>query len=117
MHEGNQGPDFAILRCVDWLQRRGEPVNVELWEGIYEIARTAKRASVRLRARQIIADRIDPVPRAPALQIDTGPVTLTWAPSPSPTPLEPFRPRSTPPSPLDALEPPSSSATDVLANL
>jgi hypothetical protein len=114
----NRSPDFAVIRCVDWLQRRGEAVNLELWEGIYELARTARRASVRLRARQLIADRIDPVPRAPVLSVETGPVSLTWAgPSASHITRDPSSNGSTTSSPLDALGPPSSSATDDLASL
>ena len=60
---GVPGVDFAVIRCVDWLQRRGLEVNQELWDGVYEIAQTAKRASVRLKARQMFLDRLDPIPK------------------------------------------------------
>jgi hypothetical protein len=68
---------MAILSAVAWLRARGMAVNQELWDGTYEIALTAKRASVRLRARQLILDRIDPIPRT-ALDSDTArPAAIT----------------------------------------
>lgn len=62
--EGLPSPEFAIIKAVDWLRQRGLTVNQELWDGVYEIAQTAKRPSVRLRARQMFLDRVDPVPKA-----------------------------------------------------
>lgn len=112
-----ESPDFAVLRCVDWLQDRGEAVNQELWDGIYEIATTAKRPSVRLKARQMIADRVDPIPKAPALEVHTGPVILSWQTSESPTSPAPSKPPSTNGSNGHVLELPSSSVTDALENL
>jgi hypothetical protein len=118
MHEGNPSPDFVVIRCVDWLQRRGLEVNQELWDGIYELAHTAKRASTRLRARQMLVDRIDPIPRAPVVAVETGPVSVTWAlPSSSPTPHGPSNSASTTNSPSNGHGLPWSSATDALENL
>jgi len=115
--EVGSSPERQVLSVVGWLLRQGEDVNEELIAGVYEIARTAKRASVRLQARKYIIDHFDPVPRAPVIEVTTGPVSLSWSASPSLTPLAPSRPPSTSILPAVALEPPSSSATDVLENL
>lgn len=108
-----------IIRCVDWLRERGEEVNRELWDGVLEESRTSRRPSVRLAARRMLLDRIDPIPRAPAVEIDVGPVVLGWNldASPSPTPPGPSSSSSTPALPANGHAPPSSSATDALANL
>jgi hypothetical protein len=119
--QGNIGEaeEFVPIRCIDWLQKRGLEVNQELWDGLYELALHAKRSSVRLRARQMLVDRIDPIPRAPAIALETGPVSITWAPVPSesPTPPAPFSSNSTTPSGPRALEQRASSAIDALENL
>jgi hypothetical protein len=106
-----------LLSCVRWMQARGDPVDDQLWAGIWEIAQTAPSRRTRLMATRMLADRIDPIPRAPVLQFETGPVSLTWQALPSPTPRDPSSNGSTTSSPLDALGPPSSSATDDLASL
>jgi hypothetical protein len=55
----------AILRCVDWMLKRSEPVDARMWEAIYEIANNPEADfRARLRAWEMLADRVDPVPRA-----------------------------------------------------
>lgn len=80
-----------------------------------------KAASVALglKAAGMILDRTAPAPKAVVEANVLGDLVISWRSdsSPSPTPLAPFKPNSMPPSPLNALEPPSSSATDDLANL
>jgi len=70
----DHSPEFVIIRCVDWLRSRGETVNQELWDGVLELSRTAKRPSVRLRAAQLLLDRIDPIPRGDVAS--AGPISV-----------------------------------------
>lgn len=116
---GSDGDDFTVIRCIDWLRAKGEAYNRELWDRVDRIAQTARRPSVQLRANQMLLDRIDPIPRAPAVEIDVGPVVIGWNldASPSPTRPGPSSSSSTPALPANGLAPPSSSATDALANL
>jgi len=66
-----------VLRCIDWLQAQGLEVNQELWDGLYHEAQFAKRGTVRLRARAMILDRIDPAPRdIPPQLVSAPPLTL-----------------------------------------
>jgi hypothetical protein len=100
-----------------WLREQGREVEEELIAGVYRIATTAKRPSVQLRARMYLIDHHDPVPRAPVVEVTTGPISVTWQASPSPTRPEPTRPRSTTPSGTNGHALPSSSVTDALENL
>lgn len=109
--------EATILRCVDWFRARGREASQELWDGIHEIAVNAKRPSVRLRARQMLADRIDPIPKAPVLEVHAGDISLTWGPSSSPTPPADSRRSFTPPSSSNGHGLPSSSVTDALESL
>lgn len=108
--------EATVIRCVDWFRARGREASQELWDGIHEIAVNAKRPSVRLRARQMLADRIDPIPKAPTLEVHTGPVNIAWTSS-SPTPLVPSRHSSMPPLNGNGHVLRSSSATDALESL
>ncbi len=123
MQDGGQGgsTEFRILRCVDWLQKRGMEVNQELWDGVYDLAQHAKQQRVRLRARAMLLDRIDPIPKAvPDVQV-TVPVLIRWATdgerSSFPTLPDRSSAPSTTPLPSNGHALPSSSATDDLASL
>lgn len=56
--------DQQLLRAVDWMRQRGENIDAQIWEGIWQIAQKAKRHSVRLKAFQVFASRVDPEPRS-----------------------------------------------------
>jgi hypothetical protein len=105
-----------VLKCVDWMLEHDEPVAANLWDEVYRIAMHSRSHRAKLHAIRILADRFDPTPRAPTVQLDAGPVTITWQ-SPSTTAPAPFRPGFTTPSTPTALEPRASSATDVLEKL
>ena len=76
------GPERTLISAVGWMRRHGEPVDEQMWASIYEIAQTAKRASVRLAAYREFIARFDPVPKVAepddghrpiAIQINIGP--------------------------------------------
>lgn len=116
---GTPGELAALVgpkRLVDWIADQSEPVAEHLWAEIWHLCRHARRERTKLMAARMFADRIDPVPRPPAVQVETGPIAITWKSS-SPTPPDASRLRSTTPSEPIALGPASSSATDVLASL
>lgn len=123
MQDGGQGgsEEIAIIRCVDWLRARGRPVNQELWDGVYDIATTAKQARVRLRARAMLLDRIDPIPKATPDVAITVPILIRWATDgeKSSFPMLPAlsSASSTTPLPSNGHALPSASATDDLASL
>jgi hypothetical protein len=106
---GCESPEFAVIRCVDWLQRRGEAVNQELWDGIYDIATTAKNLRTRLRARQMLVDRIDPIKRD-AITVN-APVVVTWREPPPASLSSSSRLPLSAPSTSDSDDSTSSSAT------
>jgi len=110
-------PEQQLLSVAAYIKREGGELDAKLIAEITKIALTAKRPSVRFRASQYLVDHWDPVPRAPVIQLETGPVSLTWGPSASPTSLDPSSSDSTMSLPLDAPARPASSATDALANL
>lgn len=62
--EALAGHQRAIVKAVDWMQKHDEPIDEKTWEGIWEIAQTAKRASVRLKAYAMFTNRFDPEPKA-----------------------------------------------------
>ena len=98
------------MSAIAWMQQHAEHVDEQLWDGVWHIAQHAPQRRTRLMAARMLADRIDPVPRAPVLEITTGPVTVGWTPldtSASPTPLAPTNGSSTTPSTGIALGPPS----------
>ena len=123
MQDGGQGgsEEFAIIRCVDWLQKRGQAVNQELWDGVYELAVGAKQQRVRLRARAMLLDRIDPIPKATPDGAITVPILIRWATdgekSSFPTLPALSSASSTMPLPSNGHALPSSSVTDDLENL
>jgi hypothetical protein len=105
-----------LLTAVEFMQTHNDPISERLWENVYRIAIGAKHPRTRLIATRMFVDRSDPLPRPPAVQVETGPIAITWKSS-SPTPPDASRLRSTTPSEPIALGPASSSATDVLASL
>jgi hypothetical protein len=105
-----------VVTCVEWMLANGDPVAENLWDEVYRIAMHSRSHRAKLHAIRILADRFDPPPRAPAVQLDTGPVTITWQ-SPSTTDPVPSRPTFTTPSNGTGLARRSSSATDDLEKL
>jgi hypothetical protein len=70
---------------------------------------------VGVKAAQMLLDRIDPVPREPSVNVNTGPLIVMWQqpdPSSSPTPLDPSKPNSTNALPENTHASVSWSATD-----
>lgn len=88
------------------------------WREVEKLARKARNEAVRLKALENYLDRTDP--KKNALEV-TGPMVIRWATeteSPSfPTLRGRSRATSTTASPTNGHAPPSSSATDALANL
>jgi hypothetical protein len=72
----DQGTDRAIVKAVEWMRRHEEPVSEQMWEAIWAIAQTAKRASTRLKAFQEFTNRIDPLPKYQELGETTRPVQV-----------------------------------------
>ncbi len=110
----------AILRCVDWMQRHQEPIDERMWEAIYDIAANSEADfRAKLRAWEMLADRVDPIPKPLIQAVVQGDLHVAWqAPSsPSPTALAPSKPSSTTPSPANGHARASSSSTDDLAAL
>lgn len=107
----------TILRAVDWLQAHEEDIPSQLWQETATIATTCKSPRTRLRAISMLADRFDPIPKAPMLEVHAGDISLTWQTSSFPTPLVDSKRSSTPPSTSNGHAPRLSSATDVLESL
>jgi hypothetical protein len=105
-----------VVTCVEWMLANGEPVAENLWDEVYRIAMHSRSHRAKLHAIRILADRFDPAPRAPTVQLDAGPVTITWQSSSTTAPDRSSN-GSTMPSTPGALGPPASSATDVLEKL
>ena len=114
---GRANTERVVVRLVEWLQRHEEPISEQLWEELVRISRQNQDMRAKMHACRALADRIDPIPRAPVLEVHTGPVTITWEPSSSPTRLGPTsRPFTTTSNGITP-ELPASSATDALENL
>jgi hypothetical protein len=105
-----------LLTAVEFMQTHGDPISERLWENVYRIAIGAKHPRTRLIATRMFVDRSDPLPRPPAVQVETGPVTITWK-SNSTTALDPSRPSFMTPLPPTGPGPSRSSATDALEKL
>jgi hypothetical protein len=105
-----------VVTCVEWMLANGDPVAENLWDEVYRIAMHSRSHRAKLHAIRILADRFDPAPRAPTVQLDAGPVTITWQSSSTTAPDRSSNGSTTPSTPV-ALGPPASSVTDVLEKL
>lgn len=62
-----------VLRLVEWLKRQDRPISEELWAVIVRTALQTQDMRAAQRAQQMLADRIDPIPRAdPSQSITVG---------------------------------------------
>ena len=110
----------AILRCVEWMQRHREPVDERMWDAIYDIAAHSEADfRAKLRAWEMLADRVDPVPKPLIQAVVQGDLHVAWQlpSSPSPTALAPSSLPSTTPLPANGHGPASPSVTDDLESL
>ena len=64
-----------LMSAVAWMQQHDEPVDQQLWDGIWHIAKNAKSYRTRLLAKRMLADRIDPVPRPTDADTHRPPLT------------------------------------------
>lgn len=110
--EGGGGPEPSLGKVSFDMLRAMSMKELE-W-----LIEHAKRGSVKLGAIREVLSRTDVVPRPPLVQaVVQGDVSITWAPSSSPTLLAPSRPNTMPPLLTNGHGPASPSATDDLANL
>jgi hypothetical protein len=74
-----------LLRATEWMLGHEDHIDERIWQQIYSIMETAPSRRTRLMAARLLANRLDPEPRAPVLVLAPTQVNVTWQ-SPAATP-------------------------------